>query len=115
MKKTKIIILSSLVFSTIGPALAISCGINTNQNKKNQNQETKTKNANDKNLALKKSDNFIDLNTKINYVALGDSITAGFDGTFPDDFPGKLENNKITGSSYPAFLAKIFNKQNRIA
>ncbi|MFA7700216.1 SGNH/GDSL hydrolase family protein [Mycoplasmopsis synoviae] len=77
--------------------------------------QTKIKNANDENLALKKSDNFIDLNAKINYVALGDSITAGFDGTFPDDFPGKLENNQITGSSYPAFLAKIFNNQNRIA
>nr|WP_191584476.1 hypothetical protein [Mycoplasmopsis synoviae] len=36
MKKTKIIILSSLVFSTITPALAISCGINTNKNKKSK-------------------------------------------------------------------------------
>lgn len=64
--------------------------------------------------AVTKSDKFISLNSKVNYVALGDSITAGFDGALAQDYPGSLENGKVKGSSYPAFLADILNTQNRL-
>ncbi|QGZ97470.1 hypothetical protein GE118_01500 [Mycoplasma sp. NEAQ87857] len=61
-----------------------------------------------------KSNHFIALDQKINYLALGDSITAGFDGALPQDFPGEFLNNTVTGVSYPAFLARIFNKAQRL-
>ncbi|VEU70237.1 SGNH/GDSL hydrolase family protein [Mycoplasmopsis glycophila] len=55
-------------------------------------------------------------NEKINYVAIGDSITAGFDGALPKDYPGELlSNGEITGASYPSFLANILNQKSRIA
>ncbi|WP_036433847.1 SGNH/GDSL hydrolase family protein [Mycoplasmopsis columboralis] len=62
------------------------------------------------------SKNYISAEQKINYVAFGDSITAGFDGTLPTDFQGeKLSNGTITGLSYPAFLARMLNNNNRVA
>lgn len=68
-----------------------------------------------KNIYRHKSDKFISLNQDIKYVALGDSISAGFDGSLDKDYQGKLENNGIiSGVSYPSFLARLLNKKNRV-
>ncbi|AWX70515.1 hypothetical protein DP067_04160 [Mycoplasmopsis anatis] len=61
-----------------------------------------------------KSSHFIDKNTKIKYVAIGDSITAGFDGTLEKDYKGSFENGLVTGLSYPSYLSRLFNKINRL-
>ncbi|VEU73174.1 SGNH/GDSL hydrolase family protein [Mycoplasmopsis gallopavonis] len=70
---------------------------------------------NSKNTQRNISPKLIRANQKINYVALGDSITAGFDGTLPQDYPGSLIEGKIEGASYPAFLARILNVNNRVS
>ncbi|MHA3801830.1 SGNH/GDSL hydrolase family protein [Mycoplasma sp. VS30B] len=57
---------------------------------------------------------FIKADEKIKYVALGDSITAGFDGGLLQDYPGTFKDGKIEGASYPAFLAQLLNQDNRI-
>ncbi|MEA4115375.1 GDSL-type esterase/lipase family protein [Mycoplasma sp. 744] len=47
----------------------------------------------------------------IKYVAIGDSIAAGWDGSLPNDFPGSLNfEGKIEGISYPAYLALFLQK-----
>ncbi|WP_235888400.1 GDSL-type esterase/lipase family protein, partial [Mycoplasmopsis anatis] len=61
-----------------------------------------------------KSSHFINKNTKIKYVAIGDSITAGFDGTLEKDYKGSFENGLVTGLSYPSYLSRLFNKINRL-
>ncbi|QGZ97467.1 hypothetical protein GE118_01485 [Mycoplasma sp. NEAQ87857] len=60
------------------------------------------------------SSNFIAKSDKINYLALGDSLTAGFDGTLPKDYQGSIVNGEIRGLSYPAFLANILNDNHRV-
>ncbi|WP_027120592.1 SGNH/GDSL hydrolase family protein, partial [Mycoplasmopsis lipofaciens] len=55
-----------------------------------------------------KSRNFIGANDAIKYVALGDSISAGFQGDMPKDYPGSFVDNKIEGLSFPAYLASFF-------
>ncbi|WP_036464670.1 SGNH/GDSL hydrolase family protein [Mycoplasmopsis sturni] len=68
----------------------------------------------DSNSPKPKSKHFISADEKIKYLAFGDSITAGFDGTLPKDYPGELKNGKIEGVSYPAFLANLLNVDNRV-
>ncbi|MFL1037740.1 hypothetical protein ACJOMK_04490, partial [Mycoplasmopsis synoviae] len=52
-------------------------------------------------------------NDKINYIALGDSIAAGFDGSLDKDYQGeKEESGAISGVGYPAFLARLLNGDN---
>ncbi|UUD36428.1 SGNH/GDSL hydrolase family protein [Mycoplasmopsis citelli] len=69
----------------------------------------------DSNAAKTVLSKLIKAQDKINYVAFGDSITAGFDGTLPADYQGeKNQNGAITGLSYPAFLARLLNNQNRV-
>ncbi|WLP85881.1 SGNH/GDSL hydrolase family protein [Mycoplasma seminis] len=58
---------------------------------------------------------FISKDEKIKYVALGDSISAGFDGGLKRDYPGEFKDGKITGASYPAFLAQLLNQNGRVA
>ncbi|UUM19679.1 MULTISPECIES: SGNH/GDSL hydrolase family protein [unclassified Mycoplasma] len=61
------------------------------------------------------SEHYIKKENKINYVAFGDSITAGFDGTLPRDYQGeKTQSGAIDGLSYPAFLARLLNHENRV-
>ncbi|WP_426460874.1 GDSL-type esterase/lipase family protein [Mycoplasma hafezii] len=60
------------------------------------------------------SEHLIKLEQKVNYVALGDSMTAGFDGSLPQDYPGELKNKNVTGASYPAFFARILNNKDRL-
>ncbi|TDV24271.1 GDSL-like lipase/acylhydrolase family protein [Mycoplasmopsis mustelae] len=63
-----------------------------------------------------KSANFISLNDQIKYVAIGDSITEGFDGSLPRSYPGKLEaDGSISGVSYPAYLARLLNQKHRVS
>ncbi|VEU77060.1 SGNH/GDSL hydrolase family protein [Mycoplasmopsis columbina] len=54
--------------------------------------------------------NGISKNDKVNYLALGDSITAGWDGQLPQDYQGKLIDNQVTGLSYPAYLASFIQQ-----
>ncbi|VEU74980.1 Predicted membrane protein [Mycoplasmopsis citelli] len=70
----------------------------------------------DSNVAKLISKNLIKANEKINYVAFGDSITAGFDGTLPADYQGeKSADGIISGVSYPAFLARLLNTNSRVS
>lgn len=61
-----------------------------------------------------KSNNLISKDTKIKYVAIGDSITAGFDGTLDKDYKGSYENGVVNGLSYPSYLSRLFNQINRL-
>ncbi|MDO6826268.1 SGNH/GDSL hydrolase family protein [Mesomycoplasma ovipneumoniae] len=48
---------------------------------------------------------------QINYLSIGDSISAGFNWDYSIDLRGKIdENNKINGLSYPAFFASFIQK-----
>ncbi|MDW2919453.1 SGNH/GDSL hydrolase family protein [Mesomycoplasma ovipneumoniae] len=48
---------------------------------------------------------------QINYLSIGDSISAGFNWDYSIDLRGKIdENNKINGLSYPAFFANFIQK-----
>lgn len=48
---------------------------------------------------------------KIRYIALGDSISEGYNGKFNFAFAGSMENDgNITGASWPAFLARNLQK-----
>ncbi|MDW2931675.1 GDSL-type esterase/lipase family protein [Mesomycoplasma ovipneumoniae] len=50
---------------------------------------------------------------KINYLSLGDSISAGFNWDYSFDVRGMLdENNQVKGLSYPAFFANFIQKVN---
>ncbi|WP_029512688.1 SGNH/GDSL hydrolase family protein [Mycoplasmopsis iners] len=52
--------------------------------------------------------NAITKGEKVRYVAIGDSITAGFDATLPNDFQGELTaEGEVTGASYPAYFAAL--------
>lgn len=66
------------------------------------------------NIEKEKSNLFIAKNQKIRYVALGDSIAAGFDGSLPKDYQGELVNGEITGVSYSSFLARLLNQNSRV-
>ena len=59
-----------------------------------------------------KSRNFIDKNTKIKYLSLGDSISAGFTGLLDKDYHGELNSDKkVTGMSFAAYLASLLNNE----
>ncbi|MDW2925088.1 SGNH/GDSL hydrolase family protein [Mesomycoplasma ovipneumoniae] len=48
---------------------------------------------------------------QINYLSIGDSISAGFNWDYSIDLRGKIdENNQINGLSYPAFFASFIQK-----
>ncbi|WP_341420594.1 SGNH/GDSL hydrolase family protein [Mesomycoplasma ovipneumoniae] len=48
---------------------------------------------------------------QINYLSIGDSISAGFNWGYSIDLRGKIDaNNKINGLSYPAFFASFIQK-----
>ncbi|TQC51422.1 hypothetical protein E1I18_02455 [Mycoplasmopsis mucosicanis] len=60
------------------------------------------------------SPNLIAQDKKINYLAFGDSITAGFVAKLDNDYPGSFDNGKVSGLSYPAYLAYFFNQIDRL-
>lgn len=78
-------------------------------------------NINDQNTDLKLdfSKVIIKPQTKINYLAIGDSITAGFNSELGWEAPGRYDpiTNKISGLSFPSFIAQYINKvePNRLA
>ncbi|MGV2392912.1 UNVERIFIED_CONTAM: hypothetical protein O8I53_08025 [Campylobacter lari] len=58
------------------------------------------------------SPNVIDINSKVDYVALGDSISAGFDANLDKDYPGEYDQSskELTGISFPVYLASYINQ-----
>ncbi len=60
------------------------------------------------------SPNIIKESEKVKYVALGDSISAGFDSQLDKDYPGNYdkEKNEVTGISFPTYLAKFIQTSN---
>ena len=51
---------------------------------------------------------------KIRYVALGDSISEGYNNRYNFAYAGKMnENNVISGTSWPSFLARNIQKINK--
>ncbi|BBG42670.1 lipase [Mycoplasmopsis californica] len=60
------------------------------------------------------SPNVIKASEQVKYVALGDSITAGFVAFSDKDYPGNFENNSVKGLSYPAYIASFFNDLGRL-
>ncbi|WP_434327364.1 SGNH/GDSL hydrolase family protein [Mesomycoplasma hyopneumoniae] len=52
--------------------------------------------------------------SKVNYLALGDSLTAGFNEETYRDFQGTLDNKgNLSGQSYPAYFAYYLQKLNK--
>ncbi|MXR23084.1 SGNH/GDSL hydrolase family protein [Mycoplasma flocculare] len=52
--------------------------------------------------------------SEVNYLALGDSLTAGFNQETFHDFQGKLDKDgNLNGQSYPAFFAHFLQKLNK--
>lgn len=56
------------------------------------------------------SSNLIRKYERVKYLALGDSISAGFSGELPKDYPGELKDGKVVGISFPAYLAHFINQ-----
>ncbi|AJR12009.1 Prolipoprotein p65 [Mesomycoplasma dispar] len=49
--------------------------------------------------------------SKVNYLAIGDSVTSGFNQDTYQDFQGKMDQNgNVSGQSYPAFFAYYLQK-----
>ncbi|CAT05262.1 Prolipoprotein p65 [Mesomycoplasma conjunctivae] len=61
---------------------------------------------------LAKSKRKTTLLSKVKYLAIGDSVTAGFNFDYFLDLRGKLESGKISGLSYPAFFAHFLQQVN---
>ncbi|MDD7912305.1 SGNH/GDSL hydrolase family protein [Metamycoplasma hyosynoviae] len=68
-------------------------------------------------LEVQKSKNIIKKDERVRYLALGDSITAGFTGVLDKDYQGTLNpDGSLSGMSYPVYLAHFLNKdkENRV-
>ncbi|WP_434337184.1 SGNH/GDSL hydrolase family protein [Mesomycoplasma conjunctivae] len=106
--KIKNSILNKSIKTLAGTALigittvaAVACSITSNE-------KIKTKN-----LKSNKSKRKTTLLSKVKYLAIGDSVTAGFNFDYFLDLRGKLENGKVSGLSYPAFFAHFLQQINR--
>ncbi|WP_170120262.1 SGNH/GDSL hydrolase family protein [[Mycoplasma] phocae] len=94
----RIIKIGFLALTSLIPisVVAASCTVNTNS------------------LNLKKSvDSNGFLSENINILALGDSITAGFNSEYSFELPGSFknsENAKVEGLSYPSFFVELLQK-----
>ncbi|EFF41552.1 SGNH/GDSL hydrolase family protein [Mycoplasmopsis alligatoris] len=91
------------------------------ENKNGTNLENNSNNAPELDKAVtipdfrKNSELLITAEQKINYVSIGDSISAGFDGTLDADYKGKIDaDGTISGLSYASFLARALNVDNRV-
>ncbi|WP_341491516.1 SGNH/GDSL hydrolase family protein [Mesomycoplasma ovipneumoniae] len=51
--------------------------------------------------------------SRFNYLAIGDSVTAGFNQDTYRDFQGKLNSGSVSGLSYPSFFAHFLQKLNK--
>ncbi|WLP85390.1 SGNH/GDSL hydrolase family protein [Mycoplasma seminis] len=68
------------------------------------------------NLTKETSANLIKKDEEVYYIALGDSITAGFDGFIDKDYPGQFQDGKVVnGSSLGSYFAEILNKTNKLS
>ncbi|UUD34970.1 SGNH/GDSL hydrolase family protein [Mycoplasmopsis caviae] len=130
--KQTIIILSTTLVGTVGLATGLSFlptkdkvvprgsqSFDNNTKKHNDPNipglpsESSPKNNSEPALVLNnrpKSLNLISENESVKYLALGDSISAGFDAKLDNDYPGKLVNSSVEGLSFPAYLASFLQK-----
>ncbi|UUD35515.1 SGNH/GDSL hydrolase family protein [Mycoplasmopsis caviae] len=51
------------------------------------------------------SQKIIKLDENIKLLTLGDSVSAGWDGSLDKDYPGKFENGELSGISYSTYLS----------
>jgi len=93
-KKKKILISTSIVLANLAICSIIGSSYKSNIN-----------NDNDYKIAK----NIININEKIHYFAMGDSISAGFTGMLDKDYPGSFDEvtKKFSGASFPTYLAKL--------
>ncbi|MCV3733454.1 GDSL-type esterase/lipase family protein [Mycoplasma enhydrae] len=63
-----------------------------------------------KKLEFQKSDKLISKDEKVKYLAIGDSISAGFTAALDKDYPGQKNGNKLEGMSLPVYLAHYLNQ-----
>lgn len=104
MKKS--FILNKSIKGLIGTALLSStvlviAACNINQN--NDNKSTQFNSSHKLQKTLIK---------KVNYLAIGDSVTAGFNLDNRIDSRGNMENGQVSGLSYPAFFAHYLQQIN---
>ncbi|QSF13432.1 GDSL-type esterase/lipase family protein [Mycoplasma sp. Mirounga ES2805-ORL] len=130
--KNTLLIISGALVGTIGLSIGLSLiAVNERKIKKVYNVEKNNNNTQDNKLPglpnteiieekendkpksnIKKSkrlksEHSISKNQRVKYVALGDSISAGWDGRLDKDYEGELVNNEIQGISFPSYLAKM--------
>ncbi|MDD1378089.1 SGNH/GDSL hydrolase family protein [Metamycoplasma hyosynoviae] len=117
-QKKKINVKKALIISTstILGATAISLGsfgiAIAASKKKIQKNKNINLNINNTKIEQKLAPNIINLDEKVRYLALGDSISAGFTAMLSQDHPGAFDanTNKFSGTSFPVYLAKFINK-----
>ena len=107
-KKKKILITSSVIFANLSVSsivgTSIYLGIKSSEIGK-IHDKANASNNNDYKIAK----NMINIDEKIHYFAMGDSISAGFTGMLDKDYAGFFdkENKKFAGASFPTYLAKL--------
>lgn len=110
-KKKKILISTSIILANLSVCTIVGTGIylGINNNKKSKigkvGDHPNLNNDNDYKIAK----NIININEKIHYFAMGDSISAGFTGMLDKDYPGSFDEatKKFSGASFPTYLAKL--------
>ena len=122
MKKRNKIMLTTLGVASVSGSLVvgglgISLGINlaniSKENARNSRERNHNVSLNDK--TTKTLDGSYALGNHIKYVALGDSTSAGFSAlNTKEKVAGELKDGKITGYSYPSYVARSLNKLNKL-
>ncbi|MGY6171745.1 SGNH/GDSL hydrolase family protein [Candidatus Mycoplasma pogonae] len=115
MKRTTRNIIKTLSAGSLVGAVGALIAFIPNQNNKgskNENNQVSFKLNDAEAINTKQKNNISEnlLSSNINYIALGDSITAGFNSQLGSESPGKLDGDKLTGLSYPAFLAEMIQE-----
>lgn len=112
VKKKKILISTSIVLANLAICSIIGSSIylgikNDKANKIDKIKDYKSNLNNDNDYKIAK--NIININEKIHYFAMGDSISAGFTGMLDKDYPGSFDEvtKKFSGASFPTYLAKL--------
>lgn len=110
-KKQKALIITGSILGTAILSSAITYTTVYFMHKSKKYQSDEIKKTTKPNVIEAK--NMIKYNEKINYVALGDSISAGYTNFLPSDHPGDMdENGNITGASFPSYLAQLIKNEN---
>ncbi|QJG66528.1 SGNH/GDSL hydrolase family protein [Mycoplasma phocoeninasale] len=106
-----------LAMTSIAPISMISVACTSKNVQPNKDDKNKLSNK-DKNVDNKSKINDRNINSKfleenINVLALGDSITAGFNGEYSFELPGNFNSEKdkdVSGLSYPSFLVELLQR-----